>query len=1011
MESSHLARRGLHEGRLTPPSEVADRTGTDELPKSPRASAIEAEPMVQQQDQVRPLEETSTPITERKVKPFPVEKEHFKPPKTVPPFPAMNFIRPDGYNTCFISSALQFLGRMLDDDYLNRLIGAQDRYHRDPNSSGCPPALLAGKSKEDQNAVIQNWLHFQELFCEAMVMVRQPSGEQETVPEGFMDEFLKRLRRLGRDSGHQRTCDLLGREETNSKINQTDVCEFLRCLDELLGLTDEAYDWKGAVKLQDDQRAVVGKLENGQNVYVDMRQDKPEFAPFHLVSLPYQSEHDPTNYFEKCLAPTVAKDPKPFSKNDAEIKIRDAFDEIRFSNPALSEEVEQKLHTLQVKPGYPLETGTNIYLKPDCDSISIRLNMTARESDVEPGSYDLQKESGGIIPEKLSYTTDDEAFYMRDKTTGKKYVVKMSPIGGVDAEEKDSRQHAQASRLARKFYEIAGAKVLKNSTVTKIYESDDPDKNGEPKILSVTEDPAETPEQCLDCRPNEVSRVLDSKDWRGKEYIIFDAWLGNLGIVNGRSGGLGLARVEFHSSTNPDILMGESHELCRTEFECFGYKYKEAERGIFANTALLDLNALLDSKLFKDAGITKRDLEYGKRLLKKMTDNVIKETIWGSGFADKEWLIDVLISRRDSIKNDTFGDGEDINALDSMNRRETNLEFSPDNGCRKLTKEAVRALQSSRGEIELQANELIEGDETREAKFTGKAKSIVCHAGSTLSEGHYITLQRYHDTWFVLDDCLKYNGKPAGMVPVWAYIRMLDPDYKSDSPNGIDNVIALFKIDDDRKFVPYLVGYERNKGVLDERSLQRATYEQHVVEAYHTAHPQFFPQPVSPPDVHVDEPMDKAPIADTGLEQMEVSNAPVLPPESTLPVCSESVTSSTQEAGTVTVQHVIDNPNVTVEPVLLSSARNNVVPTPMAVPTPVPTNVGTATVSQQQTGIPAATTTGIQQQPPVTPAATSSSGIGTRRPRDSSSPSQQDNAKRRKQQIQFIRERHNHRRK
>ena len=736
------------------------------------------------------------------------------------------------------------LSAQLHEDQLRQLAAAD-----------CPADILdaARKSASGNSEAVDNavevctsvWPQLRNCFCNIMEALKNPRDKNVTIAHNHIDDLISHLSSLVDFSPNEILRGVLRNAHSGMRIEQQQDCdEFSLCLAQILGL-----DFSNHIRVEEVHKVRIASV---QGIPVDVPLGQPGETPAGsrlavFLPEPNNKEYENGGYFQRCLDSADLP-----SDNTATIEGDDYLQRVEQAFASLRQGIENKkihvnnrvaamrdIRTAQknaqsyVDAGrrYPTVDSTRVRLGSKCDSLAVQFGVFGFKP-AQTLNYQhvdiIPQKSKNPIPEQyhMSSTEEgtDEIGYLRDKQTGKKYLVNFRPCGGPRATTEQSAKHAEASMLVQSFYKSVGLPVVpcvmvKSNTyqdetgevLTHLCLEESPDKNKRP-----------------DFRQDNVSRVLSSDECCEEVWgIIFDAWLGNRHVCNGRDGGLGI--LEPVNKRGKSTKKSSSTKLFRTQFSGLGYKLNQPEPDAFNENSVGDLRVITSNTILSAAD--RIDICRGLKALGLMTNDVIADLVNNSNFgsvAEKNQLIRTLIVRRNNLLNMTnIRDGHTL--FTSYQHGDVDA-FKPalhheniDNRIKHVDR-AINAFVDSSGEISLPAVD--SNDES--VQFTGIARCIVCHMGESLNEGHYLSLFRRGDTWFILDDSPARRGVIKEAIPVG---DVLDSDEKSDTPNSIEDVMTFLQ-KPNNQLAPYLVVYERTGEGVETRPEWEPEFEHEVLKKW-----------------------------------------------------------------------------------------------------------------------------------------------------------------------------------
>ena len=789
-----------------------------------------------------PLKTRETKSTEAESRLVAVEVPALKARFSADP-PEGEIIRPNLKNpsgsACFINSAIQMLAVALDDKFLNTLSGAS-----------CPCSVTTGLEHDARRECKKAWENLRNSFCQWQYALRHPRQRYAVLKINHLNNLIRTLDNYGSATGDQDIKQtikrLLGSARSAEQVErQQDVDELLILLYNIFADCHPEVKWSGQINLAYRRQVTIDHIK-GVPVCVNLESETytPDCCYRMVLPLDHQLKKGAGAYFQSCLDINSGKVAQEHStarvenRKDARRAYKETLKKIRENKTKLTskikeaaiQQIQEKLKTIQddfdTEAEHPMTEQVTIHMGKETDTLMVMLKgyQHASTSGLRPGWDDMKNKR---VPGRLSWTdtkgegtrAKPQVKYRKDRRNGTFYFQNRMPVGGPSARETHARQHAQSAVIARRFYQIALCPVLDNYAISRkedgkecyyIIKKDPFVVNGNPYI---DEDPnADFKPPQLDCRPGVVKFRITGPDWDYKEFLVIDAWLGNLDILKEGTGGLGTLRDK---NVRVDFISGFTQErdtLYRTECNCFGYKAGEPRRRTFRSSAVADLATLREDPLF--ASVEDIHIVIGQEILRKITDEVIRDTVEEMEYdGDKDALITTLIQRKQSLLDHKV-DNHERHKTEVMNKLGSSLEqfvILPD--VVKLREEAVRAFIGSDGLIQL-GNVVVDGEEREEV--TGHVRSIVCHIGRDTSSGHYITLNRVGDKWSVLDDSLTEPGteegteRTMGPLSISQYMRkkgIKTTGISRGNPDGLEAVNTLLQ-DRDFDAMPYFMVYE-----------------------------------------------------------------------------------------------------------------------------------------------------------------------------------------------------------
>ncbi len=754
-----------------------------------------------------------------------------------------NLKNPSG-SACFINSTMQMLAVALDDKYLNAL-----------KKASCPRSITTGMDRDAKRECRNAWENLRNSFCQWQYALRHPRQTRRryaVLKIDHLDNLIRTLNNYGNAIGDQDIKQTIKRllgpaRLAKEVVRQQDVDELLILLYSIFADCHPGVKWPGSIKLAYRRQVTIDRIK-GVPVCVNLESETHTPDCCYRMSLPldHQLKKGAGAYFQTCLDINSGKVAQEHGTAwvDSHRKARTAYkatlEKVSGNKTKLKgkrkeaaiRQIQEKLKTIKddfdTEAEHPMTEQVTIHMGKETDTLMVMLKgyQHASTPGLRPGWDDMKKKR---VPARLSWTaaeTEDEGTeaksklgYRKDKRNGTFYFQNRAPVGGPRAREAHARKHAQSAVIARRFYQIARCPVLDSYAITC-------EEDGKKCYYMMVEDPfvvdgnpysdegpdADFSSPQLDCRPEVVKNRSFGPDWRCKESLVIDAWLGNLDILEEGAGGLG---IRCDKTVRLDLISGFTRErdtLYRTECNCFGYKAGKSRRRSFRNSAVADLATLREDPLF--TSVKNIHIVMGQEILSKITDEVIRETVEEMEYdGNKEALITTLIQRKQSLLAHKVHNHE-RHKKKVMKKLGSSLdEFAILPDVVKLRKEAVRAFIGSDGHIQLD-NVVVDGEEREEV--TGHARNIVCHIGRDTSSGHYITLNRVGDKWSVLDDSLTEAGteegteRTMGPLSISHYMRkkgIKTTGISRGNPDGLEAVNALLQ-DSDFDAMPYFMVYE-----------------------------------------------------------------------------------------------------------------------------------------------------------------------------------------------------------
>ena len=702
--------------------------------------------------------------------------------------------------TCSVSTAMVTLMDAVSDDYLVRL-----------QQKECPERIIAGRVGDDREFVARAWSRLRDSFCHYQMALRAP-GRDKTLDLGLLINLIEACYVYGTLAGDQHMASFFhfghtvsGPDDSNflldsdgvEQISQGDSEEFFSFLFNALDFMNPEDPWSGYFELQQTRHKQVGQVFKDPVAY--SRPDMP--TSFLWLEIPLGDPQDGSNQSEtmqdliqKRVVNSIGERGRVSQDEACQAceQMREKVRELPKSRISQTQRdtmlAEIDKFEKQVQQSWDAEAlrpcgfTSKLYVEPGNDAMLLRLQVFFYQPE-EQGSIDWSNVSGADPkPEDLGIDSASQAgkpvkeYYLTEGGTGKHYVYNVM-----------SSKHAAAFRLSRAMYEMANYPVADirpvnrgTKTTAKFYEGKGavtlPTSHIATEILTERRSPNR-----FDYNPEHVVDAMAKGAWY-KSSVVFDAWLGNVAVTSSRLAKADVPKKDGSGATRAVIY--------RTDFcNCMGFSKKEGDIGGFGMDASADLETLKQDPAF--SCLSDKDIKTGIEQLSRIKDDLIDYMVGkyysGMSVAERTVMANTLIARRDSLlamKQYQAGLAQSLAPLARPMRGKRHTE-------------AVSALASTDGEFEIP--QVLVGGQNQ--PYQAKIRSVVCHQGISMYDGHYVAFREEGGEWMVSDDLLGQGG-----VLVSEYLKRKGREHlvDIDAPDGWDTLINTME-DSTLAMTPYMM--------------------------------------------------------------------------------------------------------------------------------------------------------------------------------------------------------------
>ncbi len=738
-----------------------------------------------------------------------------------------------GGKSCYISSAMQCMTSLISQDDLDALQARTTVPAELTRNIECRGPL--------RDHVITAWLRLKDAFCDYQQRIRQ-AGNTIDLPEEVLVELIEAASVFGHLAGNSSVIDLFipmcteGLKPTakgflmaNIKMLQQQDPEelMLEFINALSLYPNGECQWNSCLPEKNTSSTVVDHIGN----HTILHNVTGQGAGGYCIEVPLSQddgEDDGAKTMHELLTYRVLssqdRDGRSVSQEDATAAYlkaqgaspldRDLTQSISLALGKISSWDEQEKRDLYHRVSWQLPDRNDAFLM----RLQVFDNVFAPQASSSDDQYlGLNEGMEGMevvdFRDLVTPSTIPEKMHVKGASSGGKVVeVAVKRPNGIlyrDSLFTDKKQ-ADAYRLTHAFYDIYGFPVA--------------------DLLPVTNSPGTKTHLLTPFMPGmkggvyteDSSKIVRAME-NGAKYgaaVVFDAWLGNVGVANSR------LAMEKEDGVN---------YVYRTEFHGLGYD-REGKAALFGDSAVVDLNALLEEpgfRVLKEAPMENR-LQTGMNKLRSITDeqimSIVAAILPDTTEEDKETqaqIITKLIARRESLL-----------AMSASITPSTSHADKLTPGARqgipgKRHHEAVGAFCETQGQMVLP--HVMKGDDM--VLYKANAKSVICHIGTSKNSGHYISLNRIGDDWFVMDDMLTdFDEYRVGGVSLSDYLELKKREHLIDegNRNGFQTLRQMLE-DSSLQMTPYTILWEREQEDQQKRPEWRASVEEEKLDAWRHA--------------------------------------------------------------------------------------------------------------------------------------------------------------------------------